>query len=98
MTDSTNVIATRFILHGIQEWGQSEADRVRATQALVDAAGFKATATCGPVFGGIWPKPCEGPEGHAASLWLLDLTKTMPRGKFEDEQKHVEEAIKARAA
>jgi len=88
-----NRIATSFVLHAIQEWGQSTEKRIAAVQAVLDAVGFDARATCAPVFGGIWPKPCEGIDGFAASEWLKDLTRTMKRGHFEDEVAHVEHYI-----
>ena len=53
-------IATRFMLEAIQDWGQTEEERRQAVQNLLDAAGFDAKAIKGPVFGGIWPKPCTG--------------------------------------
>lgn len=86
-------IPETFILRAIQEWGQSDDDRRRAVQGVLDAAGFNATATCGPVFGRIWPKLCDGPDGELASAWLKELTDTMPRGRFEDEAAHVAAAI-----
>jgi hypothetical protein len=89
-------IATKFILQAIQDWGQSEAAGIAATQAVLDAAGFNAKATCRPVFGAIWPKPCVGKDGSSATEWLKQLTETMPRGKFENESSHVEKAIAER--
>ena len=91
-------VARRFMLHAIQDWGQSEADRLSAVQGVLDAAGFNATATCGPVFAGIWPKPCTGPDGDAASKFLKALTDTLRRGKFEDEVAHVAAQIRGRTA
>lgn len=91
-------VATTFVLRAIQDWGQSEAERIAATQAVLDAAGFKATAACGPVFGGIWPKPCTGPDAERAMEWLQKLTDQMPRGRFQDEEAHVAERIKAAKA
>lgn len=88
-------IANTFVLRAIQDWGQSEAERIAAVQAVLDAAKFNATATCSPVFGGIWPKPCSGPDAGPASAWLRNLTDTMPRGKFEDEVAHVAQRIEA---
>lgn len=88
-----NDTASTFISMGIQEWGQPEAVRIAAVQDVLDAAGFKATATCSPVFGGIWKSPCTGPDADAATAWLSNLTKTMPRGKFEREAEHVERMI-----
>jgi hypothetical protein len=88
--------AARFVLRAIQEWGQADEERIKAVQGVLDAAGFDAKATCWPVFGGIWPKVAEGPEGEAASAWLRELTESMPRGKYEWEVEHVEKAIKAR--
>ena len=87
--------AKNFILQGIQDWGQSDAQRIAAVQAVLDDAGFKATATCGPVFGRIWPTPCIGPDAEKATAWLKLLTSTMARGKFEIEEQHVANAIAA---
>lgn len=81
--------ATSFVLYAIQDWGASPERRIKAVQDVLFVAGFKAKATCWPVFGGIWPKACEGENGEAATAWLQDLTKTMPRGHFEDEEAHV---------
>lgn len=89
-------IAAQFILLAVQDWGHPESKGIAATQAVLDAAGFIATATCRPVFGAIWPKPCVGPGAAAATEWLKSLTETMPRGKFETEVAHVEAAIAAR--
>ncbi len=86
-------VADKFLLMGIQEWGQSDEKRVQAVQDLLDAANFNARATCWPVFGAIWPKPCEGPDAEAATVWLKTLTRTMERGRFEDEVAHVERAL-----
>lgn len=91
-------IADRFVLKAIQEWGQPTAERIAAVQAVLTAAKFSATATCYPVFGGIWPKPCDGPDGEAATQWLRHLTNSMPRGRFENETAHVAAEIAARAA
>lgn len=94
----TDRVANRFMLQAVQEWGQSEAERIKAVQDLIDAAGFKATATCGPVFGAIWPAPCTGDDGHEASDWLHNLTKAMPRGKYEREIDYINDALNARMA
>ena len=93
-----NSPAMNFILMAVQEWGQSEADRTKATQRVLDAARFNATATCGPVFGSIWMKDCEGLDGDAATLWLRALTGAMPRGKFETEVAYVQAAIDKKIA
>ena len=90
--------AENFVLTAIQEWGDPDEKRVAAVQAVLDAAGFDATATCWPVFGGIWPKPCAGNDGEAATAWLKELTDTMPRGRVQDEIAHVDSTIHARAA
>ena len=95
-TRSLGSIAQKFVLMAIQEWGQSEAERIAAVQAILDAAGFDATATCGPVFGGIWPTECIGPMGSEATIWLKKLTDTLPRGKFEREEQHIREMVSER--
>lgn len=77
----------------IQDHGHPDEDRVKAVQAVLFAAGFEAEATCWPVFGGIWPKPCTGRDGPRASSWLQKLTDTMKRGKYEAEVAHVNRMI-----
>jgi hypothetical protein len=100
MTSGNDIesVAHRFILRAVQDWGQPEAQRIAAVQSVLTAAGFAATATCSPVFGAIWPKPCDGPDSQAASAWLKNLCETMPRGKFEREVEHVAAAIGERVA
>lgn len=92
-THEINDIAEWFVLQAIQEWGQPEAERVKAVQRVLDAAGIDAQATCWPVFGGIWPGPCTGHEAERATQFLSALTKTMQRGKFEREAAHVVSCI-----
>ena len=93
-----NQVAQNFILSAVQDWGQSKQERIAAVQALLDEAGFRATATCWPVFGGIWGKPCDGDDAEEATEWLRRLTDTMPRGRFEGEVGHIEDALKARVS
>lgn len=90
--------ASTFVLRAIQEWGQPHEHRVAAVQGVLDAAGFDAKATTFPVFGGIWNEPCAGPEGEEATAWLKSLTETMPRGRFQDEEAHVQRFIDERKA
>lgn len=94
--DTVNIAASKFMLRAVLEWGQPEEERIAAVQQLLDIAGFDAKATTWPVFGGIWSKPCEGPDGRAADEWLKRLTSTMKRGKYEVEEAHVEKFINER--
>ena len=50
--DDAEKVATKFVIHAIQEWGDRDEKRIAAVQAVLDQAGFKATATCWPVFVG----------------------------------------------
>lgn len=93
---NNNRVANNFMLDAIQEWGQPEEKRIAAVQAVVDAAGFNARATCFPVFGGIWPRGCEGPDGEAATQWLKNLTTKLKRGEYNSEVRQIVEAIDAR--
>lgn len=93
MQPKINDVATKFMLFAVQEWGHPESDRVAAVQGVLDAAGFEAIATCSPVFGGIWPKPCSGKDGERASAWLKNMTDTMKHGRVQDEIEHVERSI-----
>lgn len=88
--------ATGFMLHAVQEWGDPDEKRIAAVQEVLDAAGFKATATCWPVFGGIWPKPCEGKDATAATEWLKSLTDDLPRGDVHTEIAFVKQRIEER--
>ena len=90
-----DTIARKFVSEAVICYG-SEAAQVQAVQGVLDAAGFDATATCAPVFGAIWPRPCDGPEADAASSWLDWLTSTMDRGDFHDEVTHVVDCISRR--
>lgn len=94
----TKRVAEGFVMRAVQDWGQSVEQRVAAVQSVLDAAGFDAKATCVPVFGALWPQPCDGREAAEATAWLNTLTETMPRGRFESEAAHVAAAIEARAS
>lgn len=94
--ESTHDIATAFVITAICDFGDPVEKKIATVQAVLDAAGFKAEATCWPVFGGIWPKPCEGKDGNVATVWLKDLTDTMVRGKVEREIEHVDVKIRER--
>lgn len=89
----TTAAAVNFIFLAIQEHGQPESDRILAVQEVLNAAGFDATATCWPVFGRMWPKPCVGRDSEAASDWLKVLTETMTRGDANEECAHVDRMI-----
>jgi hypothetical protein len=89
--------ATMFMLYAVQEWGQTDAERVAAVQGVLDAAGWNARAEGFPVFGARWSsKVCSGPDGVAAATWLKELTGTMPRGEFNAEKWHVQTFIDKR--
>ena len=91
-----DMIARKFVSEAVIGYG-SEAAQVQAVQAVLDAAGFDATATCAPVFGAIWPRPCAGTEADAASAWLDQITSTMDRGDFHNEVIHVADCISHRS-
>lgn len=93
MNDRT---ANIFMLQAIQEWGQSESERLSAVQELLNAAGFDAVATCWPVFGGIWQKTCTGKDGEEATTWLQALTDNLKRGEYNSEVDQIEQAVKKR--
>lgn len=84
------------MLQAIQEWGQSEEERIKAVQDFIDEAGFDAKAQGWPVFGGIWSKPCIGKDGEAATEWLKSVTDNLKRGEYNSEVRQLEEAIATR--
>ena len=98
MTDSDDEAAAKdFLLMGIQEWGQSEDERARATARYLFDAGFeKITASGYPIFGGMFPqKPIEGPDGTEAFEWLNGILNNLKRGRFEDEVQQLTDALPA---
>lgn len=92
----TDRAANIFMLQAIQEWGQSESERLSAVQGLLNAVGFDAVATCWPVFGGIWQKPCTGKDGEEATAWLKALTDNLKRGAYNSEVSQINEAVAQR--
>lgn len=92
----SNDAASTFVVTAICDFGDTDEKKIAAVQAVLDAAGFDARATCWPVFGGIWRAPCTGPDSADATRWLAHLTDTMVRGKAEIEIKHVRDAIEER--
>lgn len=92
-------IAQLFIHDAIQDWPHvAEQRAIQAVQTVVDAAGFVATATCKPVFGGLWPKPCTGPDGEEATVWLKQLTDGLQkeRGDVNNEIEYVKRVLDER--
>lgn len=93
---NVEAVARHFLMTAVQEWGDADKAKVAAVQEVLDVAGFKAAATCFPVFGAIWPKPCEGTEAAEATAWLKELVDTMRRGNAHDEIAHIEAKIRER--
>lgn len=92
-------MANLFIMRVVQDWPHiSEKQAIDAVQTVLDAAGFVANATCKPVFGGIWPKPCTGPDGAEATVWLQELTDglTRNRGDVNREIEYVKQVLDER--
>lgn len=90
-------VARDFVLMAIQEWGQSDGERIAAVQAVLDAAGFNARAVDFPALRRFWQRePAEGPDGEVASAWLKELVASMPHGRFENEEAHVARGIAER--
>lgn len=89
--------AQRFVSFSVHDEGP-EGLRLKAVQGVLDAAGFDAVATCWPVFGGMWLRPCKGPDGPEATEWLQSLTDTLPLGRKAEKAAHVEAAVLGRTA
>lgn len=85
-----------FVSRAVCEFFDPDEVKIAAVQEVLDAAGFEATATCWPVFGGIWTEPCTGKDGEEATAWLQELTDTMVRGDANEEIAHVDRMIEAR--
>lgn len=87
--------AGRFLSLGIQDWGQSDEKRSEATQGYLRAAGFNVSVDPAPSARMV--NAIKGPDAEPAMRWLLDVLKTMPRGKFETEVAHLESALNNRS-
>jgi hypothetical protein len=85
-------IARTFLSMGLQHWGQSKEDRIKAAQAVIDAARFDARVTGYPFDEGSW----AGEDATEAQHWLKGVRSAMPWGKFEHEVAHIQAAIEAR--
>jgi hypothetical protein len=89
-------IAAKFMLRGIQEWGQSDTERAETTAAYLKAAGFNVEPSGYPVFGGMFPQQAiKGPDGEAAYSWLDETLSSMQRGEFNNEVMQLAEAATA---
>lgn len=93
MNTTLEDVSRRAVLHGLQHWGQSEADRVKAWQGVVDAAGICSTVTKA----GMWGRGIEalGDDGPRAVALIAKIQSQFPLGRFEDEQEMVEREIAA---
>lgn len=87
--------ANEFMLLSVQEWGQTEDERIAAFQAVLDEAGFDAKANCAPIFGAFLQQEpiCDGPDVAEADVWARAMLDTMPRGEFNAEVQHIQDAI-----
>lgn len=91
--------ANIFLARAIQDWPHHRpVQKIAAVQTVVDMAGFQAKAVSWPVFGGKLVQPCQGPEGEAATVWLNEVMRTMPRGDASEEIRHLKNAIDERIA
>ena len=93
----TDHIAQKFLLLGIQEWGQTNEKRADVTAQYLRAAGFDVEPSGYPVFGGMFPQQAiTGKDGSAAHLWLHDVLDNLKRGNLQNEVEQLAAAISAR--
>jgi hypothetical protein len=91
--------ANIFLQRVVQDWPHHRPQqKIAAVQTVLDMVGFNARATCWAAFGAIWTQDCTGPDGPEATAWLKNLTKTLPRGSYDAEHRHIREAIDERIA
>ncbi len=87
-------IATKFMLQGICEFGQTEEERANATANFLKEKGFDVEPSGFPVFGGMFPQQkILGKDGDEAYEWLKGILGSLQRGKFEHEVKQLTEAL-----
>ena len=80
---------------------EEERKRIEIVQALIDAAGYRATATCSPDPSGRWPTAPTGEDWDVVNLWLdalVGLVRSKADRPFREAVNCVEAQIAARAA
>lgn len=87
----TDRVAEKFLSLGLQHWGQSAKDRAAAFQDYLRAAGFSVEVA--PLKDAEFAKAIGGVDAEAATRWLIQVLRTMPRGKYETEAEHLRAAL-----
>ncbi|HKI61400.1 MAG TPA: hypothetical protein VKA31_03815 [Mariprofundaceae bacterium] len=85
-------VAQKFMLMGVQEWGQSRETKESTVSDYVRAAGFDVNPSAVVIYGGI-VTDFDGPDADEAKTWLTGVLEGMPRGDFNVEIKHLEAAL-----
>jgi len=87
MAQNKSNIAARVLSQGLQSWGQTVDEQIKAWQDAYDFMGLSVKlGTDGCFF------TLEGNDIVAAKMFMADVREQFPLGKFEAEQAMIKEA------
>jgi hypothetical protein len=94
MAQDKSEVAKLVLLRGLQGWGQTVDERIKAWQGAFDFMGLSAKLNVGEREG------CkvftfEGTDAAAAEMFMNDVADKFPIGRFEAEQAMIEEALES---
>ena len=88
MAQSKSHVAEMVLLQGLQTWGQTVDEQIKAWQDAYDFMGLSVKlGTDGRSF------TFEGDDVLAAKMFMADVREQFPLGKFELEQAMIEEIL-----
>ena len=87
-------IARAVLLNGLQGWGQSVDDRVRAWQDAFNFMNLSVTLSVGKDDDGHTAFLFDGPDTDKAKEFLLEVKRRFPLGNFEREMAMIEDCLK----
>ena len=85
-------VAEKVILHGLQSWGQSLTDSLSAWQSAINFMNLDATIGV-KITPGKYQYTFTGQDAEAARSFVTEIVEKFPMGKFEREQKMIEDCL-----
>ena len=95
MSQSTvKQVAQGVLLQGLQSWGQSMDERVRAWQNAFNFINLSAVLSVGKDRDDHTAFLFNGPDADKAKEFMLEVKRRFPLGNFEREQAMIEDCLK----
>lgn len=92
MMENKVQVAGKVLLCGLQNWGQLLTDRLSAWQEAINFMSLDATIGA-KYIQGKWHYVFTGQDAEVANNFMTEITGQFPMGKFEREQKMIEECL-----